>query len=55
MKPKDVPGLDLFEINTIQTATNNFSLSNKIGQGGFGSTGLGSLNKQVVENSATKA
>ena len=25
------------------------------GQGGFGSTGLGSLNKQVVENSATKA
>ncbi|XP_056849634.1 G-type lectin S-receptor-like serine/threonine-protein kinase At1g61500 isoform X2 [Raphanus sativus] len=37
LKPKDVPGLDLFEMNTIQTATNNFSLSNKIGQGGFGS------------------
>ncbi|CAN6865407.1 unnamed protein product [Brassica oleracea var. botrytis] len=43
LKPKDVPGLDLFEINTIQTATNNFSLSNKIGQGGFGSVYKGKL------------
>jgi len=37
MEPQDVSGSYLFEMNTIQTATNNFSLSNKLGQGGFGS------------------
>jgi len=26
----------LFDLSSIKTATNNFSLSNKIGQGGFG-------------------
>ncbi|CDY47580.1 BnaA01g22660D [Brassica napus] len=43
LKPQDVPGLDFFEMNTIQTATNNFSLSNKLGQGGFGSVYKGKL------------
>ncbi|KAF2587630.1 hypothetical protein F2Q70_00036459 [Brassica cretica] len=42
-KPQDVPGLDFFEMNTIQTATSNFSLSNKLGQGGFGSVYKGKL------------
>jgi hypothetical protein len=37
LEPQDVSGSYLFEMNTIQTATNNFSLSNKLGQGGFGS------------------
>ena len=37
LKQQDVPGLNFFEMNTIETATNNFSLSNKLGQGGFGS------------------
>ena len=29
--------LPLFNLQTISSATNNFSLNNKIGQGGFGS------------------
>lgn len=29
--------LPLFDLQTIASATNNFSLNNKIGQGGFGS------------------
>lgn len=29
--------LPLFDLLTITTTTNNFSLNNKIGQGGFGS------------------
>jgi len=29
--------LPLFDLQTITSATNNFSLNNKIGQGGFGS------------------
>ncbi|EFH62806.1 predicted protein [Arabidopsis lyrata subsp. lyrata] len=37
LQSQDVPGLEFFEMNTIQTATNNFSLSNKLGHGGFGS------------------
>ncbi|CAN6924610.1 unnamed protein product [Brassica oleracea] len=43
LKPQDVPGLNFFEMNTIETATNNFSLSNKLGQGGFGSVYKGKL------------
>ncbi|KAF8045029.1 hypothetical protein N665_5725s0002 [Sinapis alba] len=43
LKPQDVPGLDFFEMNTIQIATNNFSPSNKLGQGGFGSVYKGKL------------
>lgn len=31
-----VSGLNFFEMHTIQTATDNFSISNKLGQGGFG-------------------
>ncbi|KFK40699.1 hypothetical protein AALP_AA2G029700 [Arabis alpina] len=43
LKQQDVPGLDFFQMSTIQTATNNFSLSNKLGQGGFGSVYKGKL------------
>ncbi|KAG7585013.1 Bulb-type lectin domain superfamily [Arabidopsis thaliana x Arabidopsis arenosa] len=43
LEPQDVSGLKFFEMNTIQTATNNFSLSNKLGQGGFGSVYKGNL------------
>ncbi|CDY67906.1 BnaCnng56910D [Brassica napus] len=43
LKQQDVPGLDFFEMNTILTATNNFSPSNKLGQGGFGSVYKGKL------------
>ncbi|AAC13895.1 T1F9.5 [Arabidopsis thaliana] len=43
LEPQDVSGSYLFEMNTIQTATNNFSLSNKLGQGGFGSVYKGKL------------
>ncbi|KAJ4878513.1 G-type lectin S-receptor-like serine/threonine-protein kinase [Raphanus sativus] len=43
LKSQDVPGLDFFDMNTIQTATNNFSPSNKLGQGGFGSVYKGKL------------
>ncbi|CAA7029737.1 unnamed protein product [Microthlaspi erraticum] len=43
LKGKDVSGLDFFEMNTIEVATNNFSLSNKLGQGGFGSVYKGKL------------
>ncbi|KAG7588020.1 Protein kinase domain [Arabidopsis suecica] len=43
LKPQDIPGLDFFDMNTIQNATNNFSLSNKLGQGGFGSVYKGKL------------
>ncbi|CAN8253875.1 unnamed protein product [Cochlearia groenlandica] len=43
MEPQDVTGLYFFEMSTIITATNNFSLSNKLGQGGFGSVYKGKL------------
>ncbi|EOA34036.1 hypothetical protein CARUB_v10021536mg [Capsella rubella] len=43
LKSQDVPGLEFFEMNTIQTATNNFDLSNKLGHGGFGSVYKGKL------------
>ncbi|VVA93863.1 unnamed protein product [Arabis nemorensis] len=43
LNPQVVPGLDFFEMNTIQAATDNFSLSNKLGQGGFGSVYKGKL------------
>ncbi|KAL9310273.1 putative protein kinase RLK-Pelle-DLSV family [Arabidopsis thaliana] len=43
LQTQDVPGLEYFEMNTIQTATNNFSLSNKLGHGGFGSVYKGKL------------
>jgi len=43
LEPQDVSGLKFFEMNTIQTATDNFSLSNKLGQGGFGSVYKGKL------------
>ncbi|XP_048626036.1 G-type lectin S-receptor-like serine/threonine-protein kinase At1g61480 [Brassica napus] len=37
LTPQDFSSLCFFEMNIIQTATNNFSLSNKLGHGGFGS------------------
>ncbi|XP_010418111.1 PREDICTED: G-type lectin S-receptor-like serine/threonine-protein kinase At1g61440 isoform X1 [Camelina sativa] len=43
LKTQDVPGLEFFEMNTIQTATDSFSLSNKLGYGGFGSVYKGKL------------
>ncbi|KAL9860680.1 putative protein kinase RLK-Pelle-DLSV family [Arabidopsis thaliana] len=43
LQSQDVPGLEFFEMNTIQTATSNFSLSNKLGHGGFGSVYKGKL------------
>ncbi|XP_018439488.2 G-type lectin S-receptor-like serine/threonine-protein kinase At1g61480 [Raphanus sativus] len=43
LEPQDVKGLNFFAMNVIQTATNNFSLSNKLGQGGFGSVYKGML------------
>ncbi|KFK36719.1 hypothetical protein AALP_AA4G160600 [Arabis alpina] len=44
LKSQDVSGLDYFELHTIQTATDNFSISNKLGQGGFGTVYKGKLN-----------
>ncbi|XP_023642947.1 G-type lectin S-receptor-like serine/threonine-protein kinase At1g61550 isoform X1 [Capsella rubella] len=43
LTPQDVPGLQFFELKTIEIATNNFSLLNKLGQGGFGSVYKGKL------------
>ncbi|CAN8240863.1 unnamed protein product [Cochlearia groenlandica] len=43
LEPQDVSGLYYFEMSTIRTATNNFSPSNKLGQGGFGSVYKGKL------------
>ncbi|KAL0856883.1 hypothetical protein Bca101_062037 [Brassica carinata] len=42
LEAQDVSGLTFLEMNTIETATNN-SLSNKLGQGGFGSVYKGKL------------
>lgn len=36
LEPQDVSGINFFEMHIIRTATNNFSSSNKLGQGGFG-------------------
>ena len=35
-EPQDISGVNFFQMHTIRTATNNFSSSNKLGQGGFG-------------------
>ncbi|XP_013607362.1 PREDICTED: G-type lectin S-receptor-like serine/threonine-protein kinase At1g61480 [Brassica oleracea var. oleracea] len=43
LTPQDFSSLCFFEMNIIQTATNNFSLSNKLGHGGFGSVYKGKL------------
>ncbi|KAF8062596.1 hypothetical protein N665_1196s0002 [Sinapis alba] len=43
LKLQDVSGLNYFEMHTIQTATDNFSISNKLGQGGFGTVYKGKL------------
>ncbi|RDX66320.1 G-type lectin S-receptor-like serine/threonine-protein kinase, partial [Mucuna pruriens] len=40
LEDQDVP---LFDLLTITTATNNFTLNNKIGQGGFGPVYKGKL------------
>lgn len=36
LETQEISGLTFFEMNTIRVATNNFNVSNKIGQGGFG-------------------
>ncbi|KAK2447145.1 G-type lectin S-receptor serine/threonine-protein kinase [Trifolium repens] len=43
MKQVKIEDLPLFEFKNISTATNNFSLANKIGHGGFGSVYKGEL------------
>lgn len=35
-EPQEVSGVNCFKMHAIRTATNDFSLSNKLGQGGFG-------------------
>ncbi|KFK40710.1 hypothetical protein AALP_AA2G031200 [Arabis alpina] len=42
-EPQDVSGINFFGMHTIRTATNNFSSSNKLGQGGFGPVYKGKL------------
>ncbi|KAG7591284.1 PAN/Apple domain [Arabidopsis thaliana x Arabidopsis arenosa] len=43
LKSQDVSGSNFFEMHTIQAATDNFSVSNKLGQGGFGTVYKGKL------------
>ncbi|KAL1222883.1 G-type lectin S-receptor-like serine/threonine-protein kinase [Cardamine amara subsp. amara] len=43
LNSQDVSGLNYFKMHTIQTATDNFSVSNKVGQGGFGTVYKGKL------------
>ncbi|KAL1191657.1 G-type lectin S-receptor-like serine/threonine-protein kinase [Cardamine amara subsp. amara] len=43
LTPQDFSSLCFFKMNTIETATNSFCLSNKLGQGGFGSVYKGKL------------
>ncbi|KAJ8773802.1 hypothetical protein K2173_008265 [Erythroxylum novogranatense] len=49
--------LAFYDLNTISTATNNFSLASKIGQGGFGSVHKGQLpnGQQVAVKRLSKA
>ncbi|KAF8114156.1 hypothetical protein N665_0040s0012 [Sinapis alba] len=57
LEPEDVSGLTFFEMNVIETATNNFSVSNKLGQGGFGSVYKGKLQdgKQIAVKRLSKS
>ncbi|AEE28712.1 S-locus lectin protein kinase family protein [Arabidopsis thaliana] len=43
LEPQEISGLTFFEMNTIRAATNNFNVSNKLGQGGFGPVYKGTL------------
>ncbi|RID66421.1 hypothetical protein BRARA_D01562 [Brassica rapa] len=36
LEQEEISGLTFFEMNTIRAATDNFKISNKLGQGGFG-------------------
>ncbi|CAN7120467.1 unnamed protein product, partial [Brassica rapa subsp. narinosa] len=42
-EPQDILGVNFFQMHTIRTATNNFSSSNELGQGGFGPVYKGNL------------
>ncbi|CAN8240867.1 unnamed protein product [Cochlearia groenlandica] len=42
-EPEDISGVNFFGMHTIRTATDNFSSSNKLGQGGFGPVYKGKL------------
>ncbi|KAM6555418.1 hypothetical protein CsatB_002437 [Cannabis sativa] len=44
----DQPELHFFELDSVLIATNNFSITNKLGQGGFGSVYKGQLNGKEV-------
>ncbi|CAL9247282.1 unnamed protein product [Arabidopsis halleri] len=43
LQSHDVSSSNFFEMHTIQTATDNFSVSNQLGQGGFGTVYKGKL------------
>ncbi|XP_010492632.1 PREDICTED: G-type lectin S-receptor-like serine/threonine-protein kinase At1g11280 isoform X2 [Camelina sativa] len=43
LETQEISGLTFFEMNTIRAATNNFNVSNKLGQGGFGPVYKGKL------------
>lgn len=36
LEQEEISGLTFFEMNTIRAATDNFKISNKLGEGGFG-------------------
>ncbi|XP_023645612.1 G-type lectin S-receptor-like serine/threonine-protein kinase At1g11280 isoform X3 [Capsella rubella] len=43
LEAQEISGLTFFEMHTIRAATNNFNVSNKLGQGGFGPVYKGKL------------
>ncbi|XP_013711271.1 G-type lectin S-receptor-like serine/threonine-protein kinase At1g11280 isoform X1 [Brassica napus] len=50
LEQQEISGLTFFDMNTIRAATNNFNVSNKLGQGGFGPVykGITSDKKEIA-------
>ncbi|CAH8321075.1 unnamed protein product [Eruca vesicaria subsp. sativa] len=50
LEQEEISGLTFFEMNTIRAATNNFNVSNKLGQGGYGPVykGITSDRKEIA-------